>query len=211
MTRIELPEDYAQPARVTVGQTLLRIAIGAVLIAHGAQRWLGFDAWQDELAVQFALLEPTIAAQVVIGIELAGGVGLILGWFTRLSALALMGSVGMSIALELVRQGDRWVLESFELPGLLGVSGFFFLLAGGGPASLDEWLRARARRKAIENDDTWLKHPYVALPDDPSYEEAPPAGYAGYNSLSYDTSDEHVSQQEYEDSLNPRLASSTRR
>lgn len=211
MTRIELPEDYAQPARVKVGQTLLRIALGGILIAHGTQRWLGLDAWQDELAAQFALLEPSAVAQTLIGIELVGGVGLILGLFTRLSALALMCSVGVSIALELARHGDRWVLESFELPFLLGVGALVFLLAGGGPASLDEWLHARARRKAIQNDDRWLKHPYVALPDEPSYEEAPPAGYAGYEPHSHDASEERLRQQEYDDSMNPKLASSPRR
>jgi putative oxidoreductase len=211
MTRIELPEDYAQPARVTVGLTLLRIAIGGILIAHGVQRLLGFEAWQDELAVQFALLEPTAAAQTLIGIELVGGLGLILGWFTRLSALALTCSVGVAVALELARQGDRWVLESFELPFLLGVCAMFFLLAGGGPASMDEWLRARARRKAIQNDDTWLKHPYVAEPDELRYEERPP-GYTGHERpYSYDTSDKPMSQEEYEESINRRLASSPRR
>jgi putative oxidoreductase len=211
MKRIELPEDYAQPARVTVGQTLLRIALGGILIAHGTQRLLGFDAWQDDLAVEFGLLEPTIAAQTLIGIELMGGVGLILGWFTRLSALALTWSAGISIALELVRQSGAWVIEAFELPIVLGAGAVFFLLNGGGPVSLDEWLRARARRKAIQNDYTWLRHPYVARQDEPSYEEPPAAGYAGYEPKSLDTPEERQGQQELEDSMNPRLASSTRR
>jgi putative oxidoreductase len=176
MTRIELAEDYAQPARVTVGHTLLRIAIGGILIAHGVQRLLGFDAWQDELAVQFALLEPTTPAQVLIGIELAGGVGLVFGWFTRLSSLALICSVGVSVALELSHSATP-NLRTFELPALLAISALYFLLAGGGPASFDEWLRARRRRKAIQNDETWLKHPYVPLPEEPSYRESRALGY----------------------------------
>jgi putative oxidoreductase len=216
MTRIELPEDYAQPARVTVGQTLLRIAIGGILLAHAALHLLDLDAWQDELASQFALLEPSTAAQALIAIEVLGGLGLIFGWFTRLSALALMCSVGASIALELAHQEqgqgiDGFKPESFELPAVLAVAALFFLLAGGGPASLDEWLRTRRRRKAIQNDDTWLRHPYVASPDEPSYDEQPAAGYSGYEPQSFDTSDESSRQQEYEDSLNPKLASSTRR
>jgi uncharacterized membrane protein YphA (DoxX/SURF4 family) len=176
MTRIELPEDYAQPARVTVGHTLLRIAIGGILIAHGTQRLLGFDAWQDELAVQFALLEPTTPAQILIGIELAGGVGLVFGWFTRLSSLALICSIGVSVALELSHSATP-NLRTFELPALLAISAVYFLLAGGGPASFDEWLRARRRRKAIQNDETWLKHPYVPLPDEQRYRESPALGY----------------------------------
>jgi hypothetical protein len=45
---------------------------------------------------------------------------------------------------------------------LLASGAFYYLLAGPGPASLDVALRERARRKAIENDDIWLQHPYVS-------------------------------------------------
>jgi len=185
MTRIELAEDYAQPARVTVGHTLLRIAIGAILIAHGVQRLLTFGLLQDELAVQFALLEPTTPAQVLIGIELAGGFGLVLGWFTRVSALGLIASISVSVALELTH-GVPQNLHVFELPTLLGISGMYFLLAGGGPVSLDEWLHARRRRKAIQNDETWLKHPYVPLPED--------ARSAGYPRYAFEESYDHEPQ-----------------
>jgi len=164
MRRIELPEDYAQPARVTVGQTLLRVALGGLLIYHALQRLQTFDAFQDELAMRFALLEPATVAQLVLGLQFAAGAGLIFGWFTRLSALALLGSVGLWVTLEVLRQNGEWRLEAFELPAVLVVSALFFLLAGPGPASFHEWLRARARRKAIQNDATWQRHPYVSGP-----------------------------------------------
>jgi uncharacterized membrane protein YphA (DoxX/SURF4 family) len=178
MTSIELPEDYAQPARVTVGQTLLRIVLGVLLIYHAVQRWFGFEALADELAVRFALLEAAEVAQLVIGLEIAAGVGLILGWFTRLSALVLLGSVGLSVTLEVMRQGGGWAtapaarFQVFELPAVQLCAGLFFLLAGPGPASVRDWLRARARRKAIENDETWSRHPYVPSPELQSYEHS---------------------------------------
>ena len=162
MTRIELSEDSTPSPSHTVGQTFLRAALGAVLLAHGVQRLLTFERWQDELASRFALLEPSTAAHVLIGMELAGGVGLIFGWFTRLSSLALFGSACVAFALELARQGGIVQPAGFELATLLGVTAFYFLLAGPGPASFDAWLRERARRRAIENDEMWLSYPYVA-------------------------------------------------
>jgi putative oxidoreductase len=175
MSSIELPEDYSQPARVTVAQTLLRITLGLILIGHGASRMVGLEAWQDELAERFSLLEPAAFAYTMVAIELLGGVLLMFGWLTRVGAFALFCSVAGSVALEVVRlpQGGH-VLDHtvFELPLVLAVGALFFLLAGGGPGSLDVVLRDRARRKAIENDNIWLKHPYVSEGESGEYDYA---------------------------------------
>jgi uncharacterized membrane protein YphA (DoxX/SURF4 family) len=177
MRRIELPEDYAQPARVTVGQTLLRVVLGGLLIYHASQRMMGFDALADELAMRFALLEPADIARLVIGFEIVAGIGLILGWFTRLSALVLLCSIALSVTLAVLRQDCGWAtaplerFQMFELPAVQLCAALFFLLAGPGPASVWEWSRARARRKAIQNDETWSRHPYVPS-ERPSYEHS---------------------------------------
>jgi putative oxidoreductase len=161
MARIEIPEDSVQPARVTLGQTLLRIVLGLILVLHGTERLLAIEAFQDELALRFAMLEPGNVAHALLAMEVIGGVFLIFGWFSRIGALALLCSAGASIWLEVLRQGGFASPHGFELPALLASAGIFYLLAGPGPASLDAALRQRARRKAIENDDIWLRHPYV--------------------------------------------------
>jgi putative oxidoreductase len=171
MNSIELPEDYVQPPRLVIGQTLLRIALGAILVAHGVERLLAIEHWQDELASRFALLEPSAVAHGLLAVEIIGGVFLIFGWLTRVGAFALFCSALGSIALEFLRQGGAFDYIAFELPAVLGVGAFFFLLAGGGPASLDVVLRSRARRKAIENDSIWLKHPYVPTDDQADIED----------------------------------------
>jgi uncharacterized membrane protein YphA (DoxX/SURF4 family) len=208
---IELPEDFAQPARVTVGQTLLRLTLGGLLIAHGVQRLLGFDAWQDELAVQFALLEPDTIARVWIGIELFAGVGLTFGWFSRLSALAALCSAVLSIVLEVVRQGDALRIETLEVPALLGICSIYFVLARGGIVSLDHWLHARRRRKAIENDDMWLKHPYVPLPEEPSYEQSYERNVGDEFPGEYEAGRSYEDTPDDGEPYNPRLASTNRR
>ena len=177
---IELPEDYLQPARITLGQTLLRIALGGILVANGYQRLVHLGPFQDELASRFALLEPGAIAHAVIGAELVGGVLLICGWLTRLGALALLLSGAGSVVLEVMRQGGFTDYTAFEFPALLGVAALYFLLAGGGPASLDVALRARARRRAIQKDDLWLRHPYVTDQTTDEIEE-----YRPYNRRAY--------------------------
>lgn len=182
MTRIELPEDYAQPPRVTVGHTLLRMAMGGILIAHGVQRLLSWSGWVDELAVKLALLEPQLPAQIVVGVEIASGVGLVIGWFTRLSSLGLLASVGFSVALEVMHLTHpplrlAELRQLFELPALLAFGGLYCFLAAGGAWSLDEWLRNRRRLAAIINDERWSQYPYVP----PPYDDLPAAGYGRYS------------------------------
>lgn len=162
MARIEIPEDSVQPARVTFGQTLLRVVLGLILVQHGAERLLSIEAFQDELALRFAMLEPGNVAHALLAMEVIGGVFLIFGWFGRIGALALLCSAAASIWVEVVHQGGFVTPQGFELPALLASGALFYLLAGPGPVSLDTALRARARRRAIENDDIWLSHPYVA-------------------------------------------------
>lgn len=162
MASLEFSDESLQSPSHALGQTVLRAVLGALLLAHGAQRLFAIDAWQDELALRFALLEPSTMAHTLIALELAGGAGLIFGWFTRLSALSLFVSACVAFGLELARQGGMIRPSGFEFATLLGASAIYFLLAGPGPASFDAWLRARARRKAIENDEMWLSYPYVA-------------------------------------------------
>jgi putative oxidoreductase len=173
MKRIEIAEDAVQPARVTFGQTLLRVVLGLIFAAHGVERLLAIDSFKDELALRFAMLEPGTVAHALLAIELFGGVFLMLGWFTRIGAFALLCSAAGSIWLEVMRQGGFVDPRGFELPALLASGAFYYLLAGPGPASLDIALRERARRKAIENDDLWLSHPYVGSNgvEDPSFDD----------------------------------------
>src|SRR5262245_48212472 len=114
MRQIELPEERLQPGRVTFGHTIFRIVLGFILAAHGADRLLALESFKDELALRFAMLEPGNVAHALLAVELIGGVFLILGWFTRIGALALLCSAGGAIWLEVLRQGGFVDPRGFE-------------------------------------------------------------------------------------------------
>lgn len=162
MTRIEI-DEFKPRATVVLGQTLLRVAVGFVLVAHGAQKAIDLPAFQAQLT-QLSLPAPEILAPLAAGAELLGGVGLILGLLSRLAAFAAIAATGLTVFMLAAQQrliASIEAIEAIELPGILLAAALMFLLAGGGSISADALMRRRARRRAIERDEIWSKPPYV--------------------------------------------------
>lgn len=127
----------------------LRLVVGLVFVAHGAQKLFQFGlggtgGYLGSLGVP----APVLAAVVVIAVELLGGLAMILGVFTRIAALVL--AAHMLVAILLVH-----ITAGFFLPNgyefaltLLGASLTLFI-TGAGAASVDAALEphpgARAR------------------------------------------------------------------
>nr|WP_210491151.1 DoxX family protein [Patulibacter sp. SYSU D01012] len=128
-----------------VGLLALRLVLGAVFVAHGAQKLFG--AWggggisgtgQAFEAVGLSPGEP-LAALAGTG-ELVGGVLLALGLLTRLGAL----SVGTSMVVAIVAMHlPGPFLGGYELPLALLAAAFAVMLVGPGRLSLDAVLRRR--------------------------------------------------------------------
>jgi len=95
----------------------LRLAVGAIFIAHGRQKLFGgltgFGQYLESLGVPL----PSASALVVALVEFLGGIALLLGLFTRWAALLL--AINMLVAIVLV----HW------RHGLTGPGGFEFPLA----------------------------------------------------------------------------------
>ncbi len=126
----------------------LRIALGLVFIAHGAQKVLG--VWGGPGIANFAAGEAPMglspgwlwlgAAAIA---ELLGGVLVLLGFLTRLGALMIMSVMLVAIfgvhwkgGFFLSNQGYEYALS------LLGMA-LALLISGGGRASIDEALMGR--------------------------------------------------------------------
>jgi putative oxidoreductase len=75
-----------------VGPAVLRVALGAVIFAHGAQKllgWFGGSGVSGTMGFLNGFLHvPEPLVYVVIAVEFFGGLGLILGFLTRLGAAA---------------------------------------------------------------------------------------------------------------------------
>lgn len=142
------------------GLTALRLAIGAVFIAHGGQKLLGL--WGGSglagTTAYFATLglQPAYPLAILAsGTELLGGVLLILGWGTLWVSLAL--AIAMGVAIWKVHYINGFFMNWNGTPGqghgfefnLVLIAALVCLMFNGpGALSLDEWRNQSAEAKA---------------------------------------------------------------
>jgi putative oxidoreductase len=123
----------------------LRVVVGVVFVVHGAQKLFGFGlggtaGFLGSLGIPL----PTIAAAALIGLELIGGLALLLGAWTRVVAVLLAGDMLVAM-LTVHARGGFFVPDGIEF--VLTLFGACLALAGlgAGPWSVD-----RSRRGASQ-------------------------------------------------------------
>ncbi|MFJ4076114.1 MULTISPECIES: DoxX family protein [unclassified Curtobacterium] len=131
----------------SIGLTALRIVLGVVFIAHGAQKFAqgipnvaqGFSGMGVPLA--------DVAAPLVAGLELVGGVLLVLGVATRVVGVLL--AVDMVVAGLLAHASSGFYSQDggFEYVLVLAVGSLVVALTGPGRFSLDAVFLASSRRR----------------------------------------------------------------
>ena len=125
-------------AAASLGLLVLRVVIGAIFAAHGAQKIFEFTI--PGTIGSFAGMGvplPEIAAPVVAFVELIGGILLILGFFTR--PVGILLAVDMVVALVAVHlPAGLWVGDGgYEFVAVLGVAALALAFTGAGRFSLD--------------------------------------------------------------------------
>jgi putative oxidoreductase len=123
-------------------QALLRVAAGAFLIPHGAQKLFGafggygLEATGQYFQTQLGFANGYLAALGAGSVELFGGLLLALGLFTRLAAgsIAVMLVVAASFHLG---AGFFWTDGGWEYPVLWAIIALMFVVRGGGQYSID--------------------------------------------------------------------------
>ena len=126
------------------GTLILRLAVGIVLIAHGLQKALGFDAWAGTVE-QLGVPVPDLMAALAMAAELGGGALILLGFMTPLAAVAVFVTMMVAIVAVHLPNGLLAADNGFEYPLVLAASALFLLLHGPGPYSVDAWIASRAR------------------------------------------------------------------
>lgn len=130
--------------------TILRVALGAAMFPHGAQKLLGlfggagFNASMKWFESNFHV--PVYLALAAILAESVGAVALVAGFFTRLAALAV--AVDMAVAVYLVHWKMGFFMnwmgnqkgEGFEYHILAIAIGLALTIKGGGRWSVDRAL-----------------------------------------------------------------------
>ena len=115
----------------------LRLVLGLVFVAHGAQKLFGFGlAGTAGFLGSLGIPLPAVAAAGLIAVELLGGVALILGAWTRIVAALLAADMLVAI-LTVHLRGGFFVPDGVEfvltlLGGCLTLVGL-----GAGPCSVD--------------------------------------------------------------------------
>lgn len=133
-------------ARVTdafspLGEPLVRVATGLMLVPHGAQKlfgWFGgygLDATGQFFAAKLGL--PPSFALLAGLIEFVGGLLLALGLATRAVAALVVGLMAVAIVHVHLGAGFFWTSGGYEYPLLWGLVALSFVLRGGGRFSVD--------------------------------------------------------------------------
>jgi putative oxidoreductase len=134
----------------STGTTIIRVLLGVVFFAHGAQKMLGwFGGYGFSGTMGFftgALHIPAVFAFLGIAAEFFGGLGLIFGALTRVAAFGI--AVNMLVAIAMVHSRFGFFMnwsgtqkgEGFEYHLLaIGIS-VFLMLEGAGALSVDRKL-----------------------------------------------------------------------
>ncbi len=129
--------------------TLLRLVLGIVFFAHGAQKtlgWFGGYGFTGTMGFFTSMGVPAAFAFLAIMAEFLGGLGLIFGLLTRVAAFGI--TANMLVAILTVHSQFGFFMnwsgaqkgEGFEYHLLVLAITAFLIIKGAGAASLDRLL-----------------------------------------------------------------------
>lgn len=132
---------------------LIRLLVGAVFLSEGIQKFL-FPA--DVGAGRFekiGLPSPEILGPLVGGFEIACGLLVLLGLFTRLAVvplLTIMAVAFYSTKIPILLKSGFWKMAHDSRTDFSMMMGALFLLiVGAGAWSVDAWLQKRASKSDV--------------------------------------------------------------
>jgi putative oxidoreductase len=137
---------------------ILRFVLGVIFFAHGAQKMLGwFGGYGLSGTMGFftgVMHIPVLFAFLAITAEFFGGLGLILGFLTRIAALGIFSNMVVAVAMVHHRFGFfmNWTGaqkgEGFEYHLLVLAITAFLMIRGAGAVSIDRVLASPAKGAA---------------------------------------------------------------
>ena len=141
--------------------TVLRLIVGIVFFAHGAQKalgWFGGPGFNATMASFQQSGIPAVLAFLAICAEFLGGLGLIFGFLSRVAAFGIM--CNMIVAIVAVHWPHGFFMnwmgnqsgEGFEYHRLALASAFVVLVKGSGALSIDLLLSRTGGRETIREE-----------------------------------------------------------
>jgi putative oxidoreductase len=139
--------------------TLLRLTLGVIFFAHGAQKmlgWFGGYGYTGTMHFFTGFGIPAPLAFLAIAAEFFGGLGLIFGLLGRVAALGI--TVNMLVAIAAIHAKVGFFMnwagnqkgEGFEYHLLAIVIGLSVIIRGSGAFSLDRLIAGDAKDIALQ-------------------------------------------------------------
>ena len=131
-----------------IGLTIIRVVVGAIFIAHGAQKFflLGIPAVAGGFA-QAGLPMPPFLAPFIASVELLGGIALVTGLLTRIAALGTASTM-LGAMLFVHLEGGFFLPTGIEYTVALLAASVALILMGSGSFSLDALLARRVESES---------------------------------------------------------------
>jgi putative oxidoreductase len=136
--------------------TFLRLVLGVVFFAHGAQKalgWFGGYGFSGTMGFFTGMMHiPALLAVMAIAAEFLGGLGLIVGLLTRVAAFGIFCNMVVAVAMIHHQFGFfmHWAGtqkgEGFEFHLLVLAITAFLMIRGAGAASVDRLLSSPAKK-----------------------------------------------------------------
>ena len=124
-----------------IAEVGVRVATGAFLMPHGAQKLFGlFGGYGPEATGQFFASKLGLPASFAVlagSIEFFGGLALALGLLTRPAAALVFGLMAVAVVKVHLANGYFWTDGGFEYPLLWAILALSYVVKGGGKYSLD--------------------------------------------------------------------------
>lgn len=117
-----------------LGLLVLRLVLGAIMIAHGYPKVFGGPQHFVEVVRSIGL--PGWTAYLAMAAELGGGILLIVGFLTRFVSLCLL--IDMAVAISRVHWKNGFLGQgNYQFPLALAAISFALIFFGAGPIAID--------------------------------------------------------------------------
>jgi putative oxidoreductase len=145
-----------------IATAILRLVLGVVFFAHGAQKmlgWFGGPGFTGTMGFFTGMMHiPAPLAFLAIAAEFFGGLGLLLGFLTRIAAFGV--AVNMLVAILTVHTANGFFMnwngnqkgEGFEFHLLVLAMAALLMIRGAGAFSVDHAILTAAPPRTTEPD-----------------------------------------------------------
>ena len=130
----------SKPDYINFGLLFYRFALGISMFYHGYLKYVSGEQGLYKVGAMLSALGVPIGFEVILGTiasyaEMVGGILIIIGLFTRIGSLLIIGTLAVATILNLNGNFFSW-----DYPSQMGFGAIMLFFAGAGRYSLDKAL-----------------------------------------------------------------------